>query len=428
MNPFQAPNPLTPSSKSTGRNIHAMLNSIADHDPVAPTPHRIRRWALWLSLTCGLGLLSACQPGTPQAPVAQLPILQGEQLRYPAGHPQLSLLSTQAAQPANDLVVDLPARLVWNESRTQRIYPAFSGRVSRIVADVGQTVAAGAMLAELASPEFGAAQADTARAQADVQWTLKQLQRQQSLFDAGIVARKDLEQAQADAARAQAELDRAQARTRLYGSQSGVNQQLSLSSGLSGLVVERNLNPGQELRPDPSGPALFVVSDPSSLWVLIDAQEKHLPDLKPGTTLELVVPAWPDQRFDARLQAVSDFIDPNTRTIKVRAEVANPRRLLKSEMLGTVRLHQRNSSGVVVPASAVQLLGNQHLVFVQREPGVFEPRQITVASEGIAEVLVSEGLSAGERVVQQNSLMLAREFKSAREALERKPSPGRTAP
>jgi len=112
----------------------------------------------------------------------------------------------------------------------------------------------------------------------------------------------------------------------------------------------------------------------------------------------------------------------------VRAEVANPRRLLKSEMLGTVRLHQRNSSGVVVPASAVQLLGNQHLVFVQREPGVFEPRQIKVASEGIAEVLVSEGLSAGERVVQQNSLMLAREFKSAREALERKPSPGRTAP
>ena len=428
MNPLNAPTPLPPLVNPASLDTLTMSTSPFFCKPAASPRRRSARPLLWLSLALGLSWLSACQPSAPPAPVAQLPILQGEQLRYPAGHPQLSLLSTQAAQPATDLVVDLPARLVWNENRTQRIYPAFSGRVSRILTDVGQSVAAGTPLAELASPEFGAAQADTARAQADVQWTLQQLQRQQSLFDAGIVARKDLEQAQADAARAQAELARAQARTRLYGSQAGVNQQLSLTSSLNGLVVERNLNPGQELRPDPSGPALFVVSDPSSLWVLIDAQEKHLPDLKPGTTLELVVPAWPDQRFDARLQAVSDFIDPNTRTIKVRAEVANPRRLLKSEMLGTVRLHQRNSSGVVVPASAVQLLGSQHLVFVQREPGVFEPRQITVASEGIAEVLVSEGLSAGELVVQQNSLMLAREFKSAREALERKPSPGRTAP
>ena len=383
---------------------------------------------LWLTLLLGLSVLSACQPATAPAPVAQLPILQGEQLRYPAGHPQLSLLATQAAQSATDLVVDLPARLVWNENRTQRIYPAFSGRVSRILTDVGQTVSVGSTLAELASPEFGAAQADTARAQADVQWTLKQLQRQQSLFDAGIVARKDLEQTQADAARAQAELERAQARTRLYGSQAGVNQQLALTSGLQGLVVERNLNPGQELRPDQSGPAMFVITDPSSLWVQIDAQEKHLPDLKPGTTLELVVASWPDQRFEARLQAVADFIDPNTRTIKVRAEVANPRRLLKSDMLGTVRLHQHSSSGVVVPASAVQLLGTQHLVFVQLEPGVFEPRKVKVGHEGISEVLILEGLNAGEQVVKQNSLMLSREFKSAREALEGKPSPGRTAP
>jgi len=393
-----------------------------------PTHRPIWRCALWLGLSLGLCGLTACQPESPSAPVTPLPILQGEQLRYPAGHAQLSLLSTQAAQAANDLVVDLPARLVWNESRTQRIYPAFSGRVSRLVADVGQTVAPGSTLAELASPEFGAAQADTARAQADVQWALKQLQRQQSLFDAGIVARKELEQAQADAARAQAELERAQARTRLYGSQSGVNQQLTLTSGLAGLVVERNLNPAQEVRPDQNGPALFVITDPGSLWVQIDAQEQHLPDLKTGTTLELIVPSWPDQRFQVRVQTVADFIDPGTRTIKVRAEVANPRRLLKSDMLGAVRLHQRNNNGVVVPASAVQLLGSHHTVYVQLEPGVFVPRKVKVGNESLSEVHISEGLQAGEQVVKQNSLLLSREFKSAREALEGKPSPGRTAP
>jgi cobalt-zinc-cadmium efflux system membrane fusion protein len=424
MSTHHAPHPSQPDIPAGGLQTIPMPNTCPDRSS-APG-HALTRW--WPSLALCLGLLSACQPGTPPAPVAQLPILQGEQLRYPSGHPQLSMLGVQAAQSATDLVVDLPARLVWNENRTQRIYPAFSGRVSRILTDVGQPVSAGTPLAELASPEFGAAQADTARAQADVQWALRQQQRQQSLFDAGIVARKDLEQAQADAARSQAELERAQARTRLYGSQSGVNQQLSLTSGLNGLVVERNLNPGQELRADQGGPALFVITDPSSLWVQIDAQEKHLPDLQRGAAIELVVPSWPDEHFEARLQAVADFIDPSTRTIKVRAEVANPRRLLKSDMLGTVRLHQHNNSGVVVPASAVQLLGTQHLVFVQMEPGVFEPRKVKVAHEGLSEVLISEGLKAGEQVVKQNSLMLAREFKSAREALEGKPSPGRSAP
>ena len=425
MNHAPEPNPLISALPCAGESP-SMLTITSS--ALSAARLRVTRLGSGASLALALCLLSACQPATPPAPVAQLPILQGEQLRYPAGHPQLSLLNTEAAVSATDLVVDLPARLVWNENRTQRIYPAFAGRVSRILTDVGQPVSVGTPLAELASPEFGAAQADTARAQADVQWAQKQLQRQQSLFEAGIVARKDLEQAQADAARTQAELDRAQARTRLYGSQTGVNQQLLLTSGLTGLVVERNLNPGQELRPDQSGPALFVITDPSSLWVHIDAQEKHLPDLKPGHQLELVVPSWPEHRFEARLQAVADFIDPNTRTIKVRAEVANPRRLLKSDMLGTVRLHQHNSSGVVVPAAAVQLLGTQHLVFVQLEPGVFEPRKVKVASEGIADVLISEGLKSGELVVKQNSLLLSREFKSAREALEGKPSPGRTAP
>lgn len=399
------------------------------HIPGSQLPPFFRkRPALGLGLLLSLCLLSACQETAPPAPVTPQPILQGQQLRYPAGHPQLTLLSTQAAKAGSELSIELPARLVWNESRTQRVFPAFAGRVSRIQSDVGQAVRAGDSLAQLASPEFGAAQAETARAQADVQLTQKQLQRQQSLFEAGIVARKDLEQSQADAERAQAELERAQARTRLYGSQTGVNQQLSLTTSLAGIVVERNINPGQEVRPDqggPGAPALFVITDPSSLWVQIDAQERHLPDLRVGSEIELSMPSLPQQRFQARIDAVADFIDPVTRTIKVRAEVANPRRLLKSDMLGSVRLQQRSETGVMVPASAVQLQGSQHLVFVQVEAGVFEPRQVKVGHEGINEVLITEGLRAGEEVVKQNSLLLSREFKSAREALEGKPSAGR---
>ena len=103
-------------------------------------------------------------------PVAPPPIIQGEQLRFPAGHPQLTLLTTAPAIAANSVAIELPARLVWNEEKTERIYPAFAGRVVKLNADVGQSVHAGQVLATLASPEFGAAQADTAKAQADARF------------------------------------------------------------------------------------------------------------------------------------------------------------------------------------------------------------------------------------------------------------------
>lgn len=365
-----------------------------------------------------LALLAGCQDKPEPVAATPLPIIENNQLRYPAGHPQLKLLATEAAREARTFEVELPARLVWNEERTQRVYPAFAGRVSRIVADVGQRVAPGQVLAELASPEFGAAQADTSRAQADAQLARQALQRQRELFEAGVVARKDLEQAEADAARSQAEVDRAQARTRLYGSSAGVNQQLGLRSDMGGTVVERNLNPGQELRPDNASAALFVVTDPSSLWVQIDAHEADLRDLRAGAKVQLAVPVLSEQPFEATIRAVTDQIDPVTRTIKIRASVANPERLLKSEMLGKVRYARTVGQSVEVPAAAVFLRDREHYVFVQSAPGVFAPRDVKVLVEGVQRVLLSEGLQPGEQVVVQNGLLLARELRIAREAAE----------
>jgi cobalt-zinc-cadmium efflux system membrane fusion protein len=357
-------------------------------------------------------------PQTPAKPPVPEPIVQGEQLRFPAGHPQIALLGTAAAKPAESITIELPARLVWNEERTQRIYPAFAGRVMSLSADIGQSVNAGQVLATLASPEFGAAQADTAKAMADAQVADRALARHQTLFEADVISRKELDSTEAEALRARAELARAQARTRMYGSAQNVNQQLGLAATVKGVVVERNLSAGQEVRPDqggPGNPALFVVSDPSVLWVQIDAREADIASLQPGTKISLTLPNYPDQSFEAKIAATGDFIDSNTRAIKVRAVVDNAKRLLKAEMLGTARIQRKLSAGVLVPSSAVQLRGNQHWAYVQTEVGVYEPRRVKLGYEGIKEVLVVDGVQAGELVVKDNGLLLAREFRIAQE-------------
>ena len=357
-------------------------------------------------------------PQTPAKPPVPEPIVQGQQLRFPAGHPQLALLGTVEAKTAESITIELPARLVWNEERTQRIYPAFAGRVLTLNADIGQSVNAGQVLATLASPEFGAAQADTAKAMADAQVADRALARHQTLFEADVISRKELDSTEAEALRARAELARAQARTRMYGSAHNVNQQLGLAATLKGVVVERNLSAGQEVRPDqggPGNPALFVVSDPSVLWVQIDAREADIASLQPGTQISLTLPNYPDQSFEAKIAATGDFIDSSTRAIKVRAVVDNAKRLLKAEMLGTARIERKLAAGVLVPASAVQLRGAEHWAYVQTEAGVYEPRRVKLGYQGIKEVLIVDGVQAGELIVKDNGLLLAREFRIAQE-------------
>ncbi len=357
-------------------------------------------------------------PQTPAKPPVPEPIVQGQQLRFPAGHPQLALLGTAEAKTAESITIELPARLVWNEERTQRIYPAFAGRVLTLNADIGQSVNAGQVLATLASPEFGAAQADTAKAMADAQVADRALARHQTLFEADVISRKELDSTEAEALRARAELARAQARTRMYGSAQNVNQQLGLAATVRGVVVERNLSAGQEVRPDqggPGNPALFVVSDPNVLWVQIDAREADIASLQPGTQISLALPNYPDQSFEAKIAATGDFIDSSTRAIKVRAVVDNAKRLLKAEMLGTARIERKLAAGVLVPASAVQLRGAEHWAYVQTEAGVYEPRRVKLGYQGIKEVLIVDGVQAGEQIVKDNGLLLAREFRIAQE-------------
>ena len=386
------------------------------------TSHHIFRVA---SIASGL-ILAACSEPAPTPPEATSAVLQGNQLRYAAGNPQLALLTVVDVKPSTAVAIDLPARLTWNESRTQRIFPAFAGRVTAIRADVGQTVKVGAVLAQMASPDFGQAQADAARASVDAQLTQKSLSRQKELLAAGVIARKDFEQAEADAARAQTEVARAQARTKLYGGASGVNQQLGLVSSIGGIVVERNLNPGQELRPDQSGvgvPALFVVSDPTSLWVQIDARERDVGSLKVGSQFDLIVPTLPNEKFVGKVLASSDAIDPTTRTIKVRGEVANPDRRLKAEMLASARLERHLGGGLVIPASAVVLRGTQHTVYVQSGSGVFEPREVRLSYQDSKQAVVARGLEAGDKVVSENVLLLARQFALSQETSESKEVP-----
>jgi cobalt-zinc-cadmium efflux system membrane fusion protein len=369
--------------------------------------------------------LASCteQTETPKAPSS--PVYQRGGLHYPEQHPQLKLLALSPVRQAQVEKIELPARLVWNEEKTQRVYSAFSGRVGIINVDLGQQVSTGQVLAKLSSPEFGAAQSEAQRAQADLSLARQTNERQQKLFEIGVIARKELDQSNAELKRNEAAFELAQNRIKIYENPSAINLELALRAALNGVVVERNINPSQELRPDLNQAPLFVISDPTSLWLQIDAQERDLASLSPGSAIDVKVSALGDRVYPARLSVVGEQIDPVTRSIKLRAIVSNLDRSLKSEMLAKA-VYQKQSKGLLeVPSAAVFLRGKQHAVFVAVSSASFELREVDVAELGTDRTLIRTGLKEGEQVVTQNALLLLREIKFAEDSANVNPMKGK---
>ncbi|XYJ90170.1 Multidrug efflux pump subunit AcrA (membrane-fusion protein) [Cupriavidus necator] len=361
---------------------------------------------------CALAL-AAC--GKSEAPKADDdPKVSGNTIQFPASVKTLPGIAGEAARTGGERMLSLPGRLVWNEDKTVRVSTPFAGRVTEILVQPGATVKAGQPLASLTSPDFGVAQADARKAAADSAVAAKALARQRELYGAGIIAQKELEQAQADAARAAADLQRTQAALAQYGAAAGgagasgiVNQRFPLRSPIDGLVVERNINLGMELRPDqPPAAPLFLVTDPTTLWAQVDAGEADLSLFKPGVDVQLTTAAWPGETFSGTVVKIADYVDPTARSIKVRLNVPNPERRLKAEMFVTAKLPAASFKGIAVPSKAVFLADNRNYVFVRTTANTFERRlvRVGVTLPGTTELL--EGVKDGETVITDGNLYL----------------------
>ena len=366
--------------------------------------------SLWMVLFAAL-LATGCDQveKKPEAPRA---ILEGNKIVFPAGAAQLTTIKSEPAAAGKPATLRISGRLVWDESKTVRVFPPFSGRVIRILANPGSTVKPGQALALLASPEFGQAQADARRGTTDFVLAEKNLARLRELHANGVAPRKDLHAAEADYARAQSEMQRAQTKINLYGgNETAVDQSFTLKSPIAGTVVERNINPGQELRSDlmlANAPAMFVITDPGHLWVQLDAGERDLPYLLRGQKLRLRTSSYSEDSFSATVDLVSDFIDPVTRVIKVRGSVDNRERKLKGEMFVTAEIDIGTRPGVQVPAKAVFLVGDKYYAFTEDAPGSFTRVEVKTGGEANGSIGVVAGLAPGQKVVVEGSLLLQR--------------------
>ncbi len=236
------------------------------------------------------------------------------------------------------------------------------------------------------SPDYGQAQADYRKANSDLAQAEKTLTRVKTLREHGAAAIKDVESAQADYDRALSEKQRAELRLQLLGAVGGDFSDLyHVIAPISGVVVDRNVNVGQEVRSDivlASTPQLaapmFTLTDPSKLWVQLDVPEAEVSKLQPGQPIEVRSSAYPDRVFEGRIDLVGASLDPLTRVVHARGSVDNSDRLLKAAMYVTVNVKEllASSTEVVLPVRAVFFLDGKNFVFLETGPGKYEKREV----------------------------------------------------
>jgi len=336
-------------------------------------------------------------------------------LRYAADAPQLAALKVQAAEELPvPLAEPLNGRVAYDESRTARVSSPIAGRVVALKLQPGDTVAAGQTLLALDSPELAQAVADLSKAKSDETRKRLAFERARKLLAGEVLPRKDYESAEADLEQARAETQRAQLRLRNLVPSGGVREDYVLRSPIGGTIAERKANPGMEVRPDLPDP-LFVVTDPTHLWVMIDLPERNLSKVQAGRPVSVEVDAWPGERFAGTVEKVGETVDPATRRIQVRCSLANPARKLKPEMYARVTLLSDGKQRALrVPNTALFTEGLYSYLFVEKGAGVFEKRRVSLRLQDRDYSYIAAGLDPGERIVVSGALLLNSEFAASR--------------
>lgn len=317
-------------------------------------------------------------------------------------------------------IQEVSGRIEANERQVTRIGAGVTGRVTQVLAEVGNTVRPGQVLAHVASPELTTAQLNYLRAAASTQLAERAVERARQLIQADVIGSAELQRRESELAIAKAELRAAGDQLALVGIPREAIRKLRDSGSLyphasvvatqAGVVIERKVSQGQVAQP---GDPLFTVAELGTVWVVGSMPEQAARNARVGQTVEINVPALGKQ-LSGRVVYVADTVSPETRTVPIRTEVDNSDRQLKPQMLATLRLVGPSTEQLVVPSAAVVRENDRDYVYVRTAANTyrFTPVELGAATiDGLRPVV--RGLAESTPVVVEGAFHLHNERKRA---------------
>jgi cobalt-zinc-cadmium efflux system membrane fusion protein len=307
------------------------------------------------------------------------------------------------------------------DSKVGVVGPLARGRIVEVRAKIGDRVEAGQTLAVFDNIEAGellsqeqSARAALERLKAQLIPATRQAERSRRLADIGAGAEKDYESSQsekegieADIRSQQALIDGIRQRLRRFGIADDSPRGTfltALKAPFSGVVTKAQASPGDVVD---AGRDLFTVADLSRVWVQAEVYEKDLGRIRVGQSAFITVDTYPNQSFEGKVAYISDVLDPQTRTARVRCEVPNRELRLKTDMFANIELPTKFSKqAIAVPAGALQEVEGKNVVFIRRSQTQFEKREVEKGITVNNQTEIVSGLKPGEPIVTQGAFHL----------------------
>src|SRR6516225_2606629 len=275
-------------------------------------------------------------------------------------------LKSVKVEPAGEHVFPIGKEAIgsidFNQEMSVQVFTPYQGRLVELFAAVGDEVKKGQTLFTIDSPALLQAESTLIAAAGVLEFTTRNLARLKALYATKAVSQKDMEQAVSDQQTAEGNVRAGRDSVRLFGkSDAEINDIIAkrladpilvVPSPIAGRVTARNAAPGLFVQPG-NPPAPFSVADISTMWMLANVAETDSPAFKVGQPVKVRVMAFPDREFDGKISTISSTVDPASRRVWVRSEVADPRHELRAGMFATFTIR----TGEPIRATAVPLDG-----------------------------------------------------------------------
>ena len=351
---------------------------------------------------------------------------QPEQKKAPAAfdpsiiNPSESLLKelklgTATTSPVS-ATFEVSARIEVDDTRVTRVGSPVLGRISSLLVHEGEQVTKGQVLALLNSTGLSDAQLAYLKALSSRQLNQRAVERAQQLLKADVIGSAELQRREAELLEASAELDAARDQLGLLGMTPEsvdelrrtrtMNSVARVIAPMNGTVLDRKITLGQMIQP---ADTVFEVADLSHVWLVADVHEHNTGVLSNGLPVEAEISAFPGRRLKGRLNFVSSTLNPETRTVRARMDLPNPNGRFKPAMLAVMHLKAPPTNRNLIPLSAVVREGNTENVFVERSPGSFALRPVTLGEEFEGQRVLLNGIDATDRIVLDGAFHLNNE-------------------
>ena len=305
-----------------------------------------------------------------------------------------NISTTQVERRTIDNEINAIGIVDFAEPLQSKITARFRGRIEKMYANfTGDIVKAGQPLFDLYSPDLVSAEQEYLLA------LTSQTDSDNALYNS------DTEQRLLEAAKNRLRNTFGMTYTQLHALDSTRQSHSTVTfySPLSGTVITKDIQEGEYVD---EGSMLYQIANLSKVWVYLDVYEKDVQYLKVNQTIHVTADAYPNELFTGRVAFIDPVLNPETRTIRVRAEFENPQNKLKPQMWVKAHVVLPGTMTLVVPTSAVLETGKRNVVWVEVKENMFEPRDVTLGVQTDMYTEITSNLNEGEQVVTSGGYLI----------------------